>query len=496
MNISSESTIRGRRCIVMGLGAFGGGIGATQWLAQQGAKEILVTDLSSADKLKDSIAKIAPLIQSGVVRLRLGAHELADFQQAQLVVVNPGVPKPWTNPYLDAAREAGAYITTELRLALQHIPHHRVIAVTGSSGKSTTSALIHHALDGFNGNRAYFAGNIGGSLLQDCPHIGPHEWLVLELSSFMLWWLGPDSGNAHWHARVGVLTNLCDNHLDWHGGAAHYSASKSVIRNQSADDQIFLSRFDIESPEQAAAWSALPAGHWWKNSACHGTSAPPNARLGAHDVLPTHFQSDAEYVRQCMPHFESAKLIGEHNKRNALLALHACISALRIDNPQLDVATTARALAQKMNRFTGLPHRLSLAHEFNGVRWIDDSKATTPAATLFAVKSFPDTKKIHLIAGGLSKGADLSSITALTARLAGLYCIGTSAQELANAGGTYCETLQNAVQIIHSRIRHGDVVLLSPGCSSLDQFQNYEARGNRFAQLATECDQIAKVSPV
>ncbi|MSR34953.1 MAG: UDP-N-acetylmuramoyl-L-alanine--D-glutamate ligase [Phycisphaerales bacterium] len=496
MNVTNEFTIRGTRCLVMGLGAFGGGIGATQWLAQQGAKEILVTDLSSAEKLKDSLAKIAPLIQSGMVRLRLGAHELADFQQAQLVVANPAVPKPWTNPYLNAAREAGAHITTELRFALQHIPSRRVIAVTGSSGKSTTSALIHHALDGFNGNRAHFAGNIGGSLLQNCPQIGPNEWLVLELSSFMLWWLGPDSGNAHWHARVGVLTNLCDNHLDWHGGAAHYSASKSVIRNQSADDQIFLSRFDIESPEQAAVWSALPAGQWWKNSACHGTSAPPNPRLGAHDALQKYFQSDADYVQQCMPHFESAKLIGEHNKRNALLALHACMAALRIDNPQLDVATTARALAAKMNLFTGLPHRLSLAHEFNGVRWIDDSKATTPPATLFAVKSFSDTKKIHLIAGGVSKGADLSSIMALTPRLAGLYCIGTSAQELANAGGIYCETLENAMQIIRAKLRHGDVVLLSPGCASTDQFQNYEARGNRFAQLATECDQIAKVSKV
>ena len=487
MNVSSECTIRGSRCLVMGLGAFGGGIGATQWLAQQGAKEILVTDLSSADKLKDSIAKIAPLIQSGVVRLRLGAHEMADFQQAQLVVANPAVPKPWTNPFLNAAREAGAHITTELRLALQHIPHHRVIAVTGSSGKSTTSALIHHALDGFNGNRAHFAGNIGGSLLQNCPHIGPHEWLVLELSSFMLWWLGPDSGNAHWHARVGVLTNLCDNHLDWHGGAAHYSASKSIIRNQSADDQIFLSRFDIESLEQAAAWSALPAGPWWKNSACHGTSAQSSARLDAHGAWHNKFLSDADYVEQCMPHFESAKLIGEHNKRNALLALHACVAAMRIDNPQLDVSTTARALAEKMNLFTGLPHRLSLAHEFDGVRWIDDSKATTPAATLFAVQSFPDAKKIHLIAGGVSKGADLSSITALTPRLAGLYCIGTAAHELAKAGGSNCETLEKAIHSIRARLRHGDVVLLSPGCASWDQFQNYEARGKRFSQLATEC---------
>ena len=490
MTVSQHFEIRGSRCLVMGLGAFGGGIGATQWLAQQGAKEILVTDLSSADKLKESIAKIAPLIHSGVVRLRLGAHELADFQHAQLVVANPAVPKPWTNPYLKAARDAGAHVTTELRLALQHIPAHRVIAVTGSSGKSTTSAFIHHALDGFNGNRAHFAGNIGGSLLQNCPHIGAHEWLVLELSSFMLWWLGSDSGNPHWHARVGVLTNLCDNHLDWHGDAAHYSASKSIIRNQSADDQLFLSRFDIESPEQSAVWAKLPVGHWWKNSPPQVAHAQPVARTSsdevqqnfAHDI----FQSDANHVEKCLPLFESAQLIGEHNKRNALLALHACVAALRMDHPELDLATTTQALAQKMNLFPGLAHRLSVAHECDGVRWIDDSKATTPAATLFAVKSFPDPRKIHLIAGGVSKGADLSSIVKLTAGLAGLYCIGSAANELSTGGGNNCETLENAMHIIRAKIRPGDVVLLSPGCASWDQFQNYEARGNRFAQLATE----------
>ena len=466
MTVSNEFKIRGSRCLVMGLGAFGGGIGATQWLAQQGAKEILVTDLSGAEKLQESIAQITPLIDSGVVRLRLGAHALADFQHAQLVVANPAVPKPWTNPFLKAAREAGAHVTTELRLALQHIPAQRVIAVTGSSGKSTTSAFIHHALDGFHGKRAHFAGNIGGSLLNNCPVIGPDEWLVLELSSFMLWWLGPDSGNPHWHARIGVLTNLCDNHLDWHGDAAHYSASKSVIRNHAAGDHIFLSRFDIESPTQACEWGKLPAGSWWNN--------PP---------LDTR-------VEQCMPLFENSKLIGEHNKRNALLALHACMAALRIDNPELDVCESARTLSAKMNLFTGLPHRLSLAQDCNGVRWINDSKATTPAATLFAVESFPNTSQIHLIAGGVSKGADLSPIVALTPRLAGLYCIGTAGNQLASAGGIHCETLENAVKIIRSRIRPGDVVLLSPGCASWDQFQNYEARGARFAELATELDLV------
>ena len=106
------------------------------------------------------------------------------------------------------------------------------------------------------------------------------------------------------------------------------------------------------------------------------------------------------------------------------------------------------------------------------------------------MESFPNTGQIHLIAGGVSKGADLSSIVALTPRLAGLYCIGTAANQLAIAGGIPCETLENAVKIIRSKIRPGDVVLLSPGCASWDQFQNYEARGARFAELATELDLV------
>ncbi|MCE9619457.1 MAG: UDP-N-acetylmuramoyl-L-alanine--D-glutamate ligase [Planctomycetes bacterium] len=460
MSTRSAVDIGGKRCLVMGLGAFGGGIGATQWLAEQGAKEILVTDLSSEEKLSESIAEIAPLIRSGVVQLRLGAHELDDFRKAELVVANPAVPKPWNNQFLKAARESGAQITTELRLALQHIPSRRVIAVTGSSGKSTTSALIHAALDGYQGRRALFAGNIGGSLLKNAPSIAPNEWLVLELSSFMLWWLGPDSGNAAWHARIGVLTNLSDNHLDWHGDAANYSASKSVIRNAAPNQQTFLTRFDIESPDVATRWAALSAGRWWKNP-----------------------QLDPQ-LETCMPLFDGAKLIGEHNQRNLLLALQAAIAALRVDDPKLDVDATAKALAARMNQFPGLPHRLSLVHESGGVRWINDSKATTPASAIFAVRSFSDPVKIHLIVGGLAKGADLSPLAALAPRLAGLYSIGTAAPELASAGGTNCQTLENAVQMIRSRVRPGDVVLLSPGCASWDQFQNYEARGERFAELS------------
>ena len=453
MSTSIERQAKGRRCLVMGLGAFGGGLGVTRALVKAGATEVLVTDVATPDRLEAPLRELDPLVRDGKVRLRLGGHDLQDFERAELVVANPAVPRPWANEFLLAARAAGARITTEMRLALEALPANRTIAITGTAGKSTTSAMVAHLLDGHAG-RATLAGNIGGSLLESAPQPGPRDWLVLELSSFMLWWLGPDSGATAWHARIAALTNLADNHLDWHGDAAHYSASKAVIRSQN--QAAFVSRFDLDEPGAAARFATLAPGAWWRGGA-----------------LDPAIEARAELAARC-------PLPGEHNIRNARLALQVAAAALRADGIEPDL----EALAQRLTSFRGLPHRLALVHEAGGIRWFDDSKATTPEATLLAVASFPEPRRVHLIAGGYEKNIDLTAIAELAPRLAGLYAIGATAEQVARSGGTMCGTLEAAIDRIRTRVRSGDVVLLSPGCASWDQYLNYEERGRRFAALA------------
>lgn len=441
-------TLRNARVTVMGLGAFGGGVGVARWLAGQGAR-VLVTDGKPADKLAASVAALDDLVRAGAVTLRLGEHDERDFtkERADLVVVNPAVPTPWDNPYLKAAEAAGGGgggagvpLTTEIGLAISTLPPHaRVLAVTGSVGKSTTSAMIHHALTAM-GHAAVFGGNIGGSLLgRETPR---DAWIILELSSFMLHWLGRDG----FAPTVAVVTNLAPNHLDWHGSIDHYRTSKqNILAHQRAAATAILGDASV------AAWPTQPGVRRVVIDAAEGVSG--------------------------------LAVPGRHNARNAAVAKAAILAAV----PNADAAAIDAAL----RTFPGLSHRLQRVGVFAGVTCFNDSKSTTPESTLLALEAMREfgLSRVHLIAGGFDKGSDLSPVARLANELAGLYTVAQTGPALDAASGgksTPCATVERAVATAFEQAKPGDVLLLSPACASWGQFENFERRGELFERLVRE----------
>lgn len=423
-------SLPGKRVTVMGLGRFGGGLGVANWLHAQGAR-VLVTDMASAEALAQPLTELSAGIET-----RFGVHAEADFTSADLVVASPAVSKPWNNPYLNAARDAGVPITTEIGLVIDRLPNRtRVIGITGTAGKSTTSALAARALEAA-GQTVHLGGNIGGSLLG--VDVSPEDLVVLELSSFMLHWLG----QSGWSPGTAVLTNLSPNHLDWHETFEHYeSAKRTIAQYQQAGDLLVCDLW----PELRTA---------------------------------IRVRTGVDLPQLTIP--------GAHNRANAGMALAAAAATLDRHDIEYEHGQLADAIAS----FPGLPHRLQLVASHAGVSFYNDSKCTTPEAVALAVDALADRtprEQIHLIAGGADKGVDLAPIADLARTLASLHTIGTTGPSIRDraAGGRVAHdgTLERAFEAAVGCCEPGHAVLLSPGCASWDQFANYEARGALFADL-------------
>ncbi len=487
----------GARVTVMGLGLFGGGAGVVEWLAARGA-DVLATDLAKAEALAPTLARLRPLVDRGAVRLRLGEHNVSDFTDCDLVVANPAVPYPSKNRFLRAAGAAGVPVTTEIRLVVERLPRReRVIGVTGSAGKSTTSAMIAHALRAVvagegqaltrpaaaghplpRGERVrkddraapsvHLGGNIGGSLLEEVGSIGADDFVVLELSSFMLHWLGAGEGwpgAPSWAPGVAVVTNIAPNHLDWHGSMEHYERSKRrMIADQGAGDVAVLGA-------GVASWKSTAGG------ACTVVGAEHRALI--------------EGVRLLTP--------GAHNRENAAVALAAAGAALaRSGLPRDD--ETMSAAARSLGTFRPLPHRLQLIARWRrapGARPVaayHDSKSTTPEAAARAIDALLEEgcAGVRLICGGYDKGADLAPMFSAAARCAGTHTIGKTGPKITaalRARGTAveeCGELFRAVRTAVNAAGDGEAVLLSPGCASWDQFTNFEERGAEFCRIVVE----------
>ncbi|MBM4044393.1 MAG: UDP-N-acetylmuramoyl-L-alanine--D-glutamate ligase [Planctomycetes bacterium] len=487
---------KGKRVTVMGLGLFGGGVGAARFLAKAGAR-VTVTDLKPADELAESVAQLSGL----PIEFHLGGHREADFSDTDLVVVSPAVPAD--SPFLDLARQRGVPLESEMNLFFRYC-RAPILGITGSSGKSTTTALTHAMLAQWLGSKAWLGGNIGRSLLEDLDAIAPDHLVVLELSSFQLQDLdrlarsphisvvtnlAPNHLDRHKdlaeyiaakktilrHQREGdfaVVTNLAPNHLDRHKDLAEYiAAKKTILRHQREGDFAVLNADDRE----VATW-----GRGLKSKTVFFSVRSPlkqgacvqNGQIVIADAEGTHTICSASELR----------LPGPHNLANALAATAAAwLAGARQDD-----------IAHALRTFPGLEHRLEFVAEVAGVRYFNDSKATTPEASCIALRAFD--APIVLIAGGYDKGAPFDAFAAECAQRAKhVVLIGKTAQKIAalieakrqgiSPSLTLAPSFPSAVAAAKSAAAPGDIVLLSPACASYDMFRNYEDRGNQFKSL-------------
>jgi UDP-N-acetylmuramoylalanine--D-glutamate ligase len=434
---SQPACLSGRRVTVFGLGRFGGGVGVTRWLCEQGAR-VTVVDQASAESLAASIDQLADCRFD----LHLGAPRREDFTDCELLVVNPAIGPE--NPSVQLARQSGAKITTEIQLLLQRCPA-QVIGITGSVGKSTVTAMTGSILSA--AGPTWVGGNIGGSLLGDLGDMAPDHRVVLELSSFQLEQLaGPRISPP-----VALVTNLAPNHLDRHGTMEAYGqAKKNIFLHQGPDGVLILNR-------------ACDATRNWADQAPGRVS---------------WFDPSDEPFDLAIP--------GAHNQANAQAAW-AVARQFGIDR---DVAATA------LGDFAPLPHRLQFVSEVDGASWYNDSKCTTPGGAIVAVQAFPPRKTI-IIAGGYDKHVSFDELGEALARNArAVITLGQTADAINEAVESarhgdqpLCRTadsLEEAVTIARDLSRPGDAVLLSPACASYDMFDNYEQRGAAFVRLVRD----------
>ncbi len=424
---------RNRRVTVMGLGHFGGGAAAARWLAGRGAI-VTVTDLEDERVLAPALQS---LVGVPINAFHLGGHREEDFRQADLVVVNPAV-RP-ENPWLAIAQENGVRLTTEIDLFLQACPA-ASIGVTGSNGKSTTAAMIAAILEA-GSQRTWLGGNIGGSLLNHLEEIKPDDGVVIELSSFQLAYLRPETPLPH----ISVITSFSPNHLDWHAGMDEYRKAKQILlQRQRPDDLAVLNTHD----RRLAAWECIVCGR----------------------LLP--LVADEELPRLQVP--------GWHNRMNASCAATAAFGA----------GYSRDSIGRGLQSFPGLPQRMERIALIEGRTFYNDSTSTTPESTIAALESAD--RPTFLLAGGRDKGFDFTEMVEKIGRLAAGTAffgqIGAKLHDRLQASQVDCvsiavPTLEDALDWCWRRSEPGDSIILSPGCSSHDQFRNFRERGERFDQL-------------
>lgn len=475
---------------ILGLGLFGGGAGAARHFASLG-HEVSVTDMRTGQQLAPAMKALEGL----GIRYHLGSHPESLLREADLVVVNPGV-KP-DSPALAAARAAGVRLTTEINLVFE-LARAPIAAVTGSNGKSTTAAMLAAVLRAA-GRNVLLGGNLGGSLLGEAERFPADGVIVMELSSFQLERLAWTKRSP----RLAIITNVTPNHLDWHPDFDDYARAKEQIaRFQTAGDFLVLNA-DCPVASKWAEWAGAKVARF----SVKAKPAAPAAWVEGGSLMLDAGSGPRELMAAA-----GLPLPGGHNQANALgAALAAALlqagagapaqacscgrcSAFLPPRPAGPGEGFFAAARKALADFRGLPHRLELVAEKNGVRFYNDSIATTPESAIAALSSFDCP--IALIAGGSDKGVSYANFGRAAAERADFVALtgptGPKIRAAIEANARVRPTLADAASFddacrqAFAAARPGWAVLMSPASASFNEFPNFERRGERFRELVGE----------
>jgi UDP-N-acetylmuramoylalanine--D-glutamate ligase len=447
--------LKNKRVLVVGLGK--SGKSAALFLRDCGAR-VTVSDVRSAEALA---GEIPALLDAGIM-VETGGHGLLTFRRQDLIVVSPGVP--CDTPELKQVRAFGLPIIGELELASRFLQG-QIVAITGSNGKTTTTALLGKIFADAGGP-TLVGGNIGTPVIDLIAQSTPQTTSVLEVSSFQL------ETVEQFRPHIAVVLNITQDHLDRHGTFENYAAMKARITAQQTAEDFFVLNAE-DKPTQMLAAKTKAQVFWFsgrraikQGAFVHGESIVFLPREGAkpEPVMP----------------LAEIPLKGAHNVENVL----AAVCAARLGG------VSAESIRASVAGFKAVEHRLEFVATLRGVSFFNDSKATNVDATKKALEAFPGG--VHLILGGKDKNSDYTELAdLLRARVKTVYTIGSAAEKIERhlagvvkivSAGTLDSAVRQAAQLAVA----GDVVLLAPACASFDQFTSYEHRGRVFKDLVKQ----------
>jgi len=440
--------VKGKRVLVVGLGK--SGVASALFLERHGAR-VAVSEAKTEEQLPQQI----PLLLDHGISVETGQHGERTFRDQDLIVISPGVP--FDVPQLVQARAMGIPVIGEVELATRHLKG-KIVAITGSNGKTTTTALAGEIITAAGG-QALVGGNIGTPAISFAESSTDDTWVVLEISSFQLETI------ESFHPKIAVVLNVTPDHLDRHYTFENYTAAKArIFENQTTED--FAGLNADNAPCVAMAAKAKASVYWF--------SRLKQVERGAFVRGERIIWRDGNTQHEIMP-LSEISLKGPHNVENVLAGV--CVGMLA----GIDAAQVRRAVGA----FKAVEHRLEYVATIRGVEYYNDSKATNVDATMKALESF--SGRIHLILGGKDKGSDYTVLNRLLQeRVKRVYAIGTATAKIeSQVRGTEVVsvgTLEAAVKRASESATSGDVVLLAPACASFDQFDSYEHRGRVFKE--------------